>query len=122
MLAEKKLNMQELIVILVMHYSPGILQSKLIHFTGLDKGNFSKFLKRLEEKHYIYRKENTEMTGQNDCYLTEDGEVLVPYLKNTLEEWQTAIMSDIDGEALKGFNDVSKLISENLFEELDIKW
>lgn len=50
MLTDLDVNMQELIVMLVMHQSPGILQSRLLHFTGLDKGNFSKFLKQLEEK------------------------------------------------------------------------
>ena len=49
MLKEYEINMQELIVILVINESEGIYQSKLINFTGLDKGNFSKFLKQLED-------------------------------------------------------------------------
>lgn len=47
--------MVELIILLVLNESPGYYQSKLIHFIGLEKGNFSKLLKQLELKDLIYR-------------------------------------------------------------------
>lgn len=73
MLSDKNLNMQELIVLLVINESKGIFQSKLLNFTALDKGNFSKFLRQLENKDLIYRVASEEMIGQNMCYLTKNG-------------------------------------------------
>lgn len=122
MLDQYGINMQELIVILVISESEGILQSKLINFTGLNKGNFSKFLKDLEIRQYIYRRESSTMPGQNRCYLTEKGQALAPYLRDTLSSWEQAITNNIDQDQVQVFNQVSASISDNLFENLEIRW
>lgn len=122
MLAPYEMNMQELIVLLVIHESPGIYQSKLINFTGLDKGNFSKLLKKLESNKFIYRLESTNLTGQNQCYLTDDGKAFAPKLSEVLYLWEDAITDDIGEEDLVKFNNTSLRISNNLFNQLEIKW
>ena len=122
MLAPYEMNMQELIVLLVIHESPGIYQSKLINFTGLDKGNFSKLLKKLESNKFIYRLESTNLTGQNQCYLTDDGKAFAPKLSEVLYLWEDAITVDIGEEDLVKFNNTSLRISNNLFNQLEIKW
>lgn len=122
MLAPYEINMQELIVLLVIHESPGIYQSKLINFTGLDKGNFSKLLKKLESNKFIYRLESTNLTGQNQCYLTDDGKAFAPKLSEVLYLWEDAITVDIGEEDLVKFNNTSLRISNNLFNQLEIKW
>ena len=122
MLAPYEMNMQELIVLLVIYESPGIYQSKLINFTGLDKGNFSKLLKKLESNKFIYRLESTNLTGQNQCYLTDDGKALAPKLFEVLYLWEDAITDDIGEEDLVKFNNTSLRISNNLFNQLEIKW
>lgn len=122
MLAPYEMNMQELIVLLVIHESPGIYQSKLINFTGLDKGNFSKLLKKLESNKFIYRLESTNLTGQNQCYLTDDGKAFAPKLSEALYLWEDAITDDIGEEDLVKFNNTSLRISNNLFNQLEIKW
>lgn len=120
MLAPYEMNMQELIVLLVIHESPGIYQSKLINFTGLDKGNFSKLLKKLESNKFIYRLESTNLTGQNQCYLTDDGKAFAPKLSEVLYLWEDAITDDIGEEDLVKFNNTSLRISNNLFNQLEI--
>lgn len=122
MLAPYEMNMQELIVLLVIHESPGIYQSKLINFTGLDKGNFSKLLKKLESNKFIYRLESTNLTGQNQCYLTDDGKAFAPKLSEVLYLWEDAITDDIGEEDLVKFNNTSLRISNNLFNQLEIRW
>lgn len=122
MLAPYEMNMQELIVLLVIHESPGIYQSKLINFTGLDKGNFSKLLKKLESNKFIYRLESTNLTGQNQCYLTDDGKAFAPKLSEVLYQWEDAITDDIGEEDLVQFNNTALRISNNLFNQLEIKW
>ena len=122
MLAPYEMNMQELIVLLVIHESPGIYQSKLINFIGLDKGNFSKLLKKLESNKFIYRLESTNLTGQNQCYLTDDGKAFAPKLSEVLYLWEDAITDDIGEEDLVKFNNTSLRISNNLFNQLEIKW
>lgn len=122
MLSERGFTMQELIVILVINESESILQSKLINFTGLDKGNFSKFLKDLEKRNYIYRQESQEYPGQNLCYLSAEGKKVVPYFKAVLEKWEALISKDIEAEDLKNLYRTSSKISENIFDELDIRW
>lgn len=122
MLAPYEMNMQELIVMLVIHESPGIYQSKLINFTGLDKGNFSKLLKKLESNKFIYRLESTNLTGQNQCYLTDDGKAFAPKLSEVLYQWEDAITDDIGEEDLVQFNNTALRISNNLFNQLEIKW
>ena len=122
MLSERGFTMQELIVILVINEAESILQSELINFTGLDKGNFSKFLKDLEKRNYIYRQESQEYPGQNLCYLSPEGKKLVPYFKAVLEKWEALISKDIEAEDLKNLYKTSSKISENIFDELDIRW
>lgn len=122
MLAPYEMNMQELIVLLVIHESPGIYQSKLINFTGLDKGNFSKLLKKLESNKFIYRLESTNLTGQNQCYLTDDGKAFAPKLSEVLHQWEDAITDDIGEEDLVQFNNTALRISNNLLNKLEIKW
>lgn len=122
MLAPYEMNMQELIVLLVIHESPGIYQSKLINFTGLDKGNFSKLLKKLESNKFIYRLESTNLTGQNQCYLTDDGKAFAPKLSEVLYLWEDAITDDIGEEDLVQFNNTALRISNNLLNKLEIKW
>lgn len=122
MLTDLDVNMQELIVMLVMHQSPGILQSRLLHFTGLDKGNFSKFLKQLEEKNHIYRKISRQAPGQNECYLSEEGEAMVCQLEAILQQWEQSLIHGIDSDSVTQFHTVSTQISHNLFERLNIRW
>lgn len=122
MLAPYEMNMQELIVLRVIHESPGIYQSKLINFTGLDKGNFSKLLKKLESNKFIYRLESTNLTGQNQCFLTDDGKAFAPKLFEVLYQWEDAITDDIGEEDLVQFNNTALRISNNLFNQLEIKW
>lgn len=122
MLSDYKLNMQELIILLAIHESPGIYQSKLINFSGLDKGNFSKLLKQLELNNLIYRSESSELTGQNQCFLTEYGKSLIPNLLQVINNWENAVTNDIDQENLAQFSYTSLKISNNLFNHLQIKW
>lgn len=122
MLVDKKINMQELIVLLIISKSEGILQSKLNNFVGLDKGNFSNFLKNLEKRELIYRRKSKEFHSQNLCYLTDFGKSLVPELEYTLNQWEKFLIKNIDDENLKSFDKTSLEISRNIFEELDISW
>ncbi len=122
MLVDVELNMQALIVILVIDASEGISQSRLINFTGIDKGNFSKFLKKLEKQGYIFREESDELPGQNSCYLTTKGKEMVPVLKEILTEWQNRITNQMSHDDFKTFNKLSFDISNNLFKELNIGW
>lgn len=122
MLKEYEINMQELIVLLVINESKGVYQSKLINFTGLDKGNFSKFLKKLEERDYIYRVESKNMPGQNECYLSDSGKNLVPHLMQTLNKWELAVTRDIEDKEIEDFKVTSSKISDNLCDDLGITW
>lgn len=122
MLVDKEINMQELIVLLIISKSEGILQSKLNNFVGLDKGNFSNFLKNLEKRELIYRRKSKEFHSQNLCYLTDFGKSLVPELEYTLNQWKKLLIKNIDDENLKSFDKTSLEISQNIFEGLDISW
>ena len=122
MLVEKEINRQELIVLLIISKSEGILQSKLNNFVGLDKGNFSNFLKNLEKRELIYRRKSKEFHSQNLCYLTDFGKSLVPELEYTLNQWKKLLIKNIDDENLKSFDKTSLEISQNIFEGLDISW
>lgn len=121
-LADQQLNMQDLIVLLVIYEAPGILQSKLNRFTCLNKGNFSKLLKKLEADDLIYRRESEEFPGHNQCYLTDAGQSLCPKLQDLLAQWEAAVVSDISQADLLTFNETAEKISDNLCHQLDIKW
>lgn len=122
MLVDKEINMQELIVLLIISKSEGILQSKLNNFVGLDKGNFSNFLKNLEKRELIYRRKSKEFHSQNLCYLTDFGKSLVPELEYTLKEWKKLLIKNIDDENLNSFDKTSLEISKNIFDGLGISW
>lgn len=114
--------MVELIILLVLNESPGYYQSKLIHFTVLEKGNFSKLLKQLELKDLIYRVEIPTLIGQNQCYLSKKGEALIPKLLEIVQGWQKVLIEEISEEDLKIFSGVSSKISGNLMKSYGIKW
>ncbi|WP_018658905.1 MarR family winged helix-turn-helix transcriptional regulator [Allofustis seminis] len=121
MLKDQQLDMQQLITILVVHDVPGIFQSQLNHYLSMDKGNLSKFLKKLEDKKILRRAKSGDKFGHNECYLTEIGEKLVPTLKETLKDWEMLCTRNISPEHLALFGCVSQKVSDNLTQKTNQK-
>lgn len=117
MLKDVDIAMNELIVILVIRELPGVGQSKLNRFVGMDKGNFSNYLTKMENKNLIYRKRGKRGNG---CYLTDSGKALIPKLEKTLEAWNALCLEGIEDqeEFVKG----SETVAMNLSRALDIRW
>lgn len=121
-LEEKGLSMQELIVLLVCNESPGIFQYKLIDFTGIDKSNLSKLMKRLEERDLIYRLDSDSSLGQKECYLTGRSLNMMPSIKEAIDEWLGIIMDGFDKDEIESYRAMSCKISDNIFNKLTKRW
>ncbi|MGX7107477.1 MarR family winged helix-turn-helix transcriptional regulator [Hutsoniella sourekii] len=111
MLEELGLDMMQLIAMLVIDQVPGISQSRLNQFLAMDKGNLSKFLGRMEDRSWIRRQE--EATAKS-CYLTPEGEALVPQLQEILTRWQDQCLAGVEDGEWQVFNQVSQQLSDNL--------
>lgn len=122
MLSKKDITMQELIVLLVIDKSKGIYQHKLIDFTGLDKSNLSKFLKKLEDKNYVIRQASKENPSQKECYLSPYGKSLIPYLEETINSWLELMKGELSDKDFALYKDMSYKISDNLFNNLNKRW
>lgn len=122
MLEPYDLNMNELIVVLVIKESPGISQSYLSKFIGMDKGNFSAFLTHLEKKGWLYRTKSPDQPKHKLCYLTEAGQDRAPDLEALAQDWQALCFNQVTDPTKTTFMQVSHQVSNNLFQALNVRW
>jgi DNA-binding MarR family transcriptional regulator len=71
----------------------------------------------MEKKGLIRRTTNDADQRNKLCYLTSQGETLIPQLHSVLEYWEEACFEGIDKDALIQFQRVSVLITQNLMKQ-----
>ena len=119
-LKDYRLTMNDLIVILVLGEVGVMDQTRLNSFVGMDKGNFSNFLSRLEKKDLIIRQKSEEDLKKNICKLTDRSEGLLGDLRKLAKSWQDDCMEGLDKS--DEFLQASKKISFNIFDLLGISF
>lgn len=114
MLYPLKVDWRELIVMLVIEQMSGISQAHLIPFLQTDKANVTKLLKSMENKGLIRREVDEQDQRNKLCYLTKQGEELIPDLHESLNLWEEACFNGISKEDRLQFEKISKIITQNL--------
>ena len=64
----------------------------------IDKCTVARRTKRLEELGYISRETGKEDRRENNLYVTESGEKLVPVIREILRDWAKSVTRDLSDE------------------------
>lgn len=75
--------------------NPGTSQDAIVCFMNIDKCTIARRTKRLEELGYIRREVDANDRRQNNLYITEKGEEILPKIKKYLESWSNSILKDL---------------------------
>ncbi|MGN0479228.1 MAG: MarR family winged helix-turn-helix transcriptional regulator [Hominenteromicrobium sp.] len=78
--------------------NPGTTQDAIVSHMYIDKCNVARRTKRLEELGYIRRETGKTDRRENNLYLTEAGEALVPEIRGYLREWAQSVTRDLSDE------------------------
>ena len=77
---------------------PGTTQDAIVSHMFIDKCNVARRTKKLEELGYIRRETGKQDRRENNLYLTQAGEELVPIILGYLREWATGITRGLSDE------------------------
>ena len=98
-------------ILLYIARHPGTTQDAIVSHMFLDKCNVTRRTKRLDELGYIRRETGKTDRRENNLYLTEAGEKLVPVIRGFLQEWARSITRDLsDDECLTLISLIDRLI------------
>ena len=78
--------------------NPGTTQDAIVSHMYIDKCTVARRTKRLEELGYISRETGKEDRRENNLYVTESGEKLVPVIREILRDWAKSVTRDLSDE------------------------
>ena len=96
----KDYELQGLMFMMVnfVHHHPGTSQDAIANHMNVDKCTIARRTNRLEELGYLVRKTDENDRRQNNLFLTEEGEKLIPIIKDNLVLWNALVTEDLTDE------------------------
>ncbi len=93
----KDYDLQGLMFMMVnyVHHHPGTSQDAVACHMNIDKCTIARRTNRLEELGYLVRKTDENDRRQNNLFLTEEGEKLVPIIKDNLAKWNALVTDEL---------------------------
>ncbi len=93
----KDFELQGLMFMMVnyVHHHPGTSQDAVACHLNIDKCTIARRTNRLEELGYLVRKTDENDRRQNNLFLTEEGEKLVPIIKDNLAMWNSLVTDEL---------------------------
>lgn len=85
-------------ILLYINRHPGTTQDAIVSHMHIDKCTVARRTKRLEELGYISRETGKEDRRENNLYVTESGEKLVPVIREILQDWAKSVTRDLSDE------------------------
>lgn len=85
-------------ILLYINRHPGTTQDAIVSHMYIDKCTVARRTKRLEELGYISRETGKEDRRENNLYVTESGEKLVPVIREILRDWAKSVTRDLSDE------------------------
>ena len=85
-------------ILLYINRHPGTTQDAIVSHMYIDKCTVARRTKRLEELGYISRETGKEDRRENNLYVTETGEKLVPVIRKILHDWAKSVTRDLSDE------------------------
>lgn len=95
----------------------GIPQSQLRNKMGVEASTVSNMLRRLEQDHIVYRKQDESDQRISNVYLTEKGRQLQGAVEDIWKEHELSMLRDIPSEELMLMRRILKQMQENLAGE-----
>jgi len=86
------------LILLHIARNPGTTQDAIVSHMYIDKCNVARRTKKLEELGYIRRETGKTDRRQNNLFLTEAGEELVPVIRGHLRTWASGVTQDFSDE------------------------
>lgn len=114
MLSPLKIEWRELVVMLVIKQAPGISQTHLIPFLQTDRANVTKLLQDMEKKEYIRREIDEADKRNKACYLTNQGNKLIPHIQEVLDLWESSCFKGLTNNEIQQFLKINEIITKNL--------
>ena len=96
----KDFELQGLMFMMVnyVHHHPGTSQDAVACHLNIDTCTIARRTNRLEELGYLVRKTDENDRRQNNLFLTEEGEKLVPIIKDNLAMWNSLVTDELTDE------------------------
>ena len=79
------------LIILFLDRNPGASQDNLCEYLLIDKSGVARKCRRLEDLGYIKREQSPEDKRQNSLFLTENGQKLLPVIRELLSNWREIV-------------------------------
>lgn len=95
----------------------GIPQSQLRNKMGVEASTVSNMLRRLEQDHIVYRKQDETDQRISNVYITEKGKQLQEPVEEIWKEHELSMLRDIPSEELMLIRRILKQMEENLAGE-----
>lgn len=87
-------------ILLHVGFHPGATQDSIATHMYIDKSNVTRRIKQLEELGYIRREVDLSDRRQNNLYLTDKGEDMLPIIKKYLSQWGESVSSQLSEDEL----------------------
>ncbi|NLY17816.1 MAG: winged helix-turn-helix transcriptional regulator [Clostridiaceae bacterium] len=100
-------------IILYLDRHPGSNQDSLSEYLLIDKSGVARKCRELEDMGYIKREQSRDNRRQNELYLTENGQTLLPVIRSLLAKWREIVTKDMTGFEQKELLRLLELMEKN---------
>jgi DNA-binding MarR family transcriptional regulator len=111
-----KLRGTMFLIILFLDKNPGSSQDNLCEYLLIDKSGVARKCRRLEDLGYIKREQSPDDRRQNSLFLTENGQKLLPVIRELLSNWRDIVTKNMDENDQKELMRLLELMEKNALE------
>ncbi len=107
------LSKEQMIVLKKLTERDGLNQNELAFLTYRDKSSLARLLSKMEQKNYIFRKQNSEDKRINEVFLTDTGKSIYQKTRPVIKEIIDTMEQDITQEEKKLVIGILKKVQGN---------
>lgn len=111
------LSKEQMIVLKKLHEHGDLNQNELALLTYRDKSSLARLLSKMEQKNYIFRRQNEEDKRINDVFLTEQGKLTYQKTRPVIKEIIDIMEQNISQEEKQHIIKILKKVQENFITE-----
>ena len=115
-LHDYKLHGSMFLIILFLDRNPGSSQDNLCEYLLIDKSGVARKCRRLEDFGYIKREQSPDDRRQNSLFLTDNGQRLLPVIRELLSKWREIVTKDMNESDQKELMRLLELMEKNALE------
>ena len=115
-LQQYKLYGSMFLIILFLDRNQGSSQDNLCEYLLIDKSGVARKCSRLEELGYIKREQSPADRRQNSLFLTENGQKLLPVIRELLSNWREIVTKNMDESDQKELMRLLEIMEKNALD------